>query len=258
MSKIGIKQLVLEYLNSKDEGSDRFRRLFRIASLQGVRKFNMDITGIFRTQLLSISPNHTVPFPKDYLDYSMIGIINADGEAVPLTHNEDLVTVKQQFLASQNKIVDVPIIPGYVELMNAPGFPFFWLNYNWNGNWVNLYGIGGGSACVGEFTIDQDNQCILIGPNFPYGEVLVEYLSNGFDCDCNDYMIHTFATDAFLAWLRWKDAIDLNKKYSDSHVRYLRNEFAREKQLAKIRMNPVRIGEMQRVFRHNVKLAARA
>jgi hypothetical protein len=258
MSKVGIKQLVLEYLNSKDEGSDRFRRLYRIASLQGVKKFNMDIVGQFRTQLLSINPNGTIPFPDDYLDYSMIGVINAAGEGVPLKHNEDLVTVKQAFLAEQNKIVGTPQIPGFIQLLNNPGFPLFWLNYSWNGNYVHLYGLAGGQPNVGEFTIDDDNHCILVGSGFPYSEVLVEYLSNGFDCDCNDYKIHTFATDAFLAWLRWKDAIDLNKKASDSHVRYLRNEFAREKMMAKMRLNPVRISEMQREFRHHIKLAARA
>lgn len=257
MSTVGIKQLILEFMNSKDEGSDRFRRLYRIATLQGVRKFNMDLTGQFRTQLLSIKPNHTVPFPDDYLDYSMIGIINSNGEGVPLRHNQDIMTVKQGFLASQNQLVQVPEIPGFINILNNPGFPLFWMNFWWGGNWVHLYGAEGGQGCIGEFTVDEDNKCFLIGPEFPYSEILVEYLSNGFDCDCNDYKIHTFATDAFLAWLRWKDVIDLNKKASDGHVRYLRNEFAREKMMAKLRLNPVRIQEMERVYRKAVKLVAR-
>jgi hypothetical protein len=257
MSKISVKQLCLEYLNSRDEGSDRFRRLYRIATLQGVRKFNMDITGTFRTQLLSISPNHTVPFPKDYLTYSMIGIINQAGEGVPLKHNEELVPIKQAFLAAQNKIVATPEVPGFINMLNSPGFPLFWLNYSWGGNWVHLYGLSGGQPTIGQFDIDDQNQCILINPEFPYSEVLVEYLSNGFDCDCNDYMIHTFATDAFLAWLRWKDNID-KKGVSDAKIRSLKNDFAAEKSMAKLRMNPVRIQEMQREYRKAIKLVARA
>lgn len=256
MSKIGIKQLILEYLNSKDEGSDRFRRLFRIASLQGVRKFNMDITGKIVTQLLSITANHTVAFPDDYLDYFKIGVINAIGEVVPLKHNEELSTVREAFVAAQKQVVPVPEIPGFIQQLSIPGAPLFWYNYQWGGNWVHLYGLHGGQPNIGEFVIDDATRTFLINPEFPYAEILIEYLSNGYDCDCNDYMIHTYATDAFIAWLRWKDNID-KKGVSGSQVRYLRNEFAREKLMAQIRLNPVRVLEMQRVFREHVKLVAR-
>jgi hypothetical protein len=257
MSKISVNQLVGEYLNSKDEGSDRFRRLLRIAQLQGVRKFNMDICGTFRTQLLSISANYTVPFPSDYLDYSMIGIVNECGEAVPLTHNEEIVPIKQAFLTQQDKIVTTPKIPGFVNSMNSPGSPLFWLNYQWRGGFMHLYGASGGQGTVGEFTIDDNAQCIMIKPGFSYDSVLVEYLSNGFDCDCNQFMIHTFAADAFLAWLRWKDNID-KKGVSQGTIRELKLEFSREKKMAKLRLNPVRISEMERECRKHIKLVAKA
>lgn len=257
MSKISIKQLCLEYLNSKDEGDDRFRRLYRIASLQGVRKFNMDITGTFRTQLLSISPNHTVSFPEDYLDYSYIGVVNSCGEGVPLKHNEDIVPIKQAFLASQNAIVDVPTLPNIVQDFGVPGGPFFWLNYQNGSEYFHLYGVGGGPATVGEFSVDDNARCFLINPGFPYDSILVEYLTNGYDCDCNTYMIHTFAADAFMAWLRWKDNID-KKGVSFGEKEGLRLAFAREKKMARMRLNPVRVMEMEREFRHHVKLAARA
>ena len=257
MSKISVKQIVLEYLNSKDEGDDRFRRLFRIATLQGVRKFNMDVQGQFRTVLLPIGPNHTVPFPPDYLDYSMIGIINECGEGVPLKHNEDIIPIKQAFVASQNAIVGAPTIPGLIGQFGAPGGPLFWLNYQWGGEFVHLYGLGGGPPNFGEFAVDDNARCFLINPGFCWDSVLVEYLTNGFDCDCNQYMIHTFAADAFMAWLRWKDNID-KKGVSIATINYLKNQWNNEKKMAKMRLNPSRIEEMQRVFRYHNKLTARA
>lgn len=257
MSKVSIRQLVGEYLNSRDEGNDRFRRLYRIAQLQGVRKFNMDIVGVFKTALLSIGANHTVPFPPDYLDYSMIGVVNAEGEGVPLKHNEDLVPLKQAFLAEQGKIVQAPSIPGFINQLNFPGYPLFWLNYQWGDNWVHLYGIGGGQGVVGEFTIDDNAQCILVNPGFCFDSILVEYLTNGYDCDCNEYMIHTFASDAFIAWLRWKDNID-KKGVSQGAIREFRNEFVREKRMAKMRMNKAVVSEMQREYRKSIKLVAKA
>ncbi len=258
MSKISIKQLCLEFLNSKDEGSDRFRRLYRIATLEGVREFNSDITGTFRTVLLSITPNHTVPFPADYLDYSMIGVVNKQGEAVPLKHNENLVQIKQAFLAANDAVVPVPKIPGPLELLNQPGYPLFFLNYYWGGNWMHLYGIGGGTGIVGEFTVDDRQKCFLVNPGFQWDSILVEYLTNGYDCDCDEYMVDVFASTAFLAWLRWKDAIDSRKKFSLSEIDYLRKEFGREKLKARVRLNPVRVKEMEDVKRRLVKLVARA
>ena len=257
MSKISVKQLVLEYLNSKDEGDDRFRRLYRIASLQGVRKFNQDITGQFKTVLLSISPNHTVPFPEDYLSYASIGIVNSHGEGVPLKHNEDIVPIKQAFLASQNAVVGVPKLPNTVQQFGIPGGPFFWLNYQNGSEYFHLYGVGGGPATVGEFSVDDNARCFLINPSFPYSTILVEYLTNGYDCECNNYMIHTFAADAFMAWLRWKDNID-KKGVSFGEKEGLRLAFAREKKMARMRLNPVRVMEMEREYRSRIKLTARA
>ncbi len=257
MSKISIRQLVSEYLNSKDEGDDRFRRLYRIATLAGVRKFNSDIQGNFRTELIEISPNGTVPFPEDYLDYSMVGIINSCGEGVPLRHNEDMVSVKRAFLASTDAITGTPTIPSWGEQLNSPGYPLFWLNYQWGGNFCHLYGLAGGQPNYGEFTVDDNARCFLIAPGFQYSSILVEYLTNGYDCGCSQYMIHTFAADAFTAWLRWQDNID-RKGVSQGVIRELKIEFGREKKLAKLRLNPVRIEEMQKVFRYHTKMTARA
>lgn len=258
MSKIGIKQIISEFLNSKDEGSDRFRRLYRIATLKGVRVFNMDITGEFRTQLLYINANHTVPFPDDYLDYSMIGIVNQHGEAVPLKHNEDIAPIKQAFLTQLDAVTPVPKLPTAIEYFNQPGFPFFFLNYCWGGDWMHLYGQAGGRPTIGEFSVDDRARCFLIDPHFKYSSILVEYLTNGYDCDCKEYMIDIFAAEAFEQWLRWQDIVDQRKKASRADVEYERQRFGVEKKKAKMRLNQAKISEMQDVQRHFTKLVARA
>lgn len=257
MSRISVKQLVLEYLGSKNEGSDIFVRLFDIARLQGMRKFQMDVTGTFKTVLLPISANHTVPFPSDYLDYSMVGVVNERGEGIPLKHNEDILPIKQAFLSPPNELTKVPTIPGFTEQLNMPGGPLFWLNYQDGYEFYHLYGFGGGSPSIGEFTVDDNARCFLIDRGFCFDSILVEYLTNGFDCDCNTYMIHTFAADAFMAWLRWKDNID-KKGVGYAEKNALRLDWAREKKMARARLNPVRIMECEKVFRQHVKLVARA
>lgn len=256
MASVSVKQLILEYLSSKDEGADRFIRLYDIARTSGMRKFNMDIQGKFRTVLLPIGANGVVPFPNDYLDYSMIGIINEDGEGVPLKHNEEIVAVKQSYLASAKGVVSTPTIPDFLNQLNTPGYPLFWLNYEWGDNFMHLYGVGGGRPDLGSFSIDDIARCIRISPGFNYSSILVEYLTDGFDEQTNTYMVDVFAADAFTAWLRWKDNID-KKNVSMRDKEYLRMQFVKEKNIAKMRLNPVKIAEMQDVFRRNIKLVAK-
>jgi hypothetical protein len=228
-----------------------------MATLGGVRYFNMDITGKFKTVLLPVTANHTVPFPCDYLNYSMVGIINDSGEAVPLYHNEDLSTVKQAFLTTTQSIVKTPIDGGGELVFGPAAAPFLWLNYFWDGAYINLFGIGGGTGHPGEFNIDENARCFLIGHHFKYSYLLLEYLSNGYDdSDCN-YYIHTYAAEAFIAWLRWNDAID-KKGVGFGEKQALKREFGIEELKAKVRLNPVRISECQNICRRNVKLVARA
>lgn len=256
MSKIPINELIAEYLNLKDESSHQFRRLYRIATRQGIREFNMDIQGEFITVLLPVSANGTVAFPNDYLDWSMLGIINGSGEAIPLNYNENLVTVKQGYIA-KNGIVSAPTIKDGV-FCSPSGFPLYWLNFAMGGyGYDHFYGAGGGTGTVGEFTVDEENDCFLVAPGYPYATVLVEYLPDGGD-KCCKYFIKDFAAEAFICFLRWKDMTDLRKKVGIAEVRYLKKEYYREKALAKLRLNNAKKDQMQKEFRRNVKLAARA
>lgn len=257
MSRISVKQLVAEFLNSKDEGSDRFRRLYRMATLKGVRLFNMDIQGRFKTVLIYVNANHTVPFPDDYLDYATIAITNQHGEIVPLKRNENLAHVVQGYLTQLQQVVPVPKLPAAIEFIDTPGFPFFWLNYCWGGEWMHLYGEAGGRPTVGRFDVDDEARCFLINPEFKYDSILVTYLTNGYDCDCKGFTIHTFAAEAFDQWLRWQDIVDQRKKATRADVEYERLRFGAEKKKAKLRLNQAHVNEMQDILREHVKLTAR-
>lgn len=221
----------------------------------------MDVTGVFKSVLLNVSANHSVAWPCDYLDYSTLGIINGCGEVVPLKHNENLSLLRQQYLSSQQQIVQVPTAPsGLVYGVENPlGFPFYWLNYNWGDTgWVHLYGAGGGAPTVGEFTVDVNNRCFYVPHGFPYSSVMLEYLSNGFSEEGQDYMIDIFAAEALKWWIRWQDAIGLPKKYSMGQAREYKAEYIIQRRDAKARITHTRINEMQQVFRSHVKLAAKA
>ena len=122
---------------------------------------------------------------------------------------------------------------------------------------MHLYGLSGGRPTVGEFTVDDNARCFLINPKFQYDTILVEYLTNGYDCDCKDYMIHTFASEAFEQWLRWQDMVDNRKKFSRADVEYERVRYGVEKKKAKMRLNQANIIAMQDEQRRSVRLVAK-
>lgn len=260
-TRVPLIPIVAELLDSMDRSEHYFRRMYRIA-IAAARKFHYDITGSFRSVLLDVQPNGTVAWPCDYLDYSTLGVINHAGEIVPLKHNEQLSTLKQAYLASQNAVVPVPQIPnvlGYGPL-DVTGIPFYWLNYYGGGEygWIHLYGFGGGSPRIGEFTVDTANKCFYVPHGFPYQQLMLEYLSDGYDLGCKDYMIDVFAVEAIKQYIRWSQMVDLPKKYSMAEREYQRKQWIIQRRDAKVRINKARINEMQSVFREKIKLTAKA
>lgn len=259
-TKQPLKEIIAELIDQNDRSEHYFRRLYRLG-VQGARKFHYDLTGSFRSVLLPVSANHSVAWPCDYLDYSTLGIVNNCGEVVPLVHNEDLSLLRQQYLASQQKVVQVPVVPdGFANSVENPqAYSFFWLNYEWGAEgWMHLYGVGGGAPAVGEFTVDPNNKCFYVPHYFPYGTVMLEYLSDGYAEEGCDYMVDIFAVEAIKWWIRWQDAIGLPKKNGLGMVEYYKREYLIARRDARSRINHARINEMQVIFRNNIKLTARA
>lgn len=260
MNKLPLSQLIAELLDSQDRSSHYFRRLYRIGT-QACRKFNYDIWGQFRSILLNVSPNGTVAWPCDYLDYSTLGIVNSCGEVVPLKHNEQLTLLRQQYLTSQQAVTTVPVVPQGITngVENPQGFPFYWLNYEWGGfGWIHLYGIGGGSITVGEFVVDPMQRCFRVAPNYPYSTVVLEYLSDGFEQDGQDYMVDLYAVEAIKDYIRWEGMRDLTKKYSMGEIEAARRQWLISRRECRVRLNKAHVGEMQVIFRREAKLTAKA
>jgi hypothetical protein len=99
---------------------------------------------------------------------------------------------------------------------------------------------------------------MVFGPYFKWDKVLLEYLGDGFDCDCEDYMIDTRAGEALLAYMRWKSALDMPKKFGQAMIREYKSEYISEKKKAKMRINKINIADFDDMQRFTNKLAPRA
>ena len=88
--------------------------------------------------------------------------------------------------------------------------------------------------------------------------MLLEYLSDGYDELADDYKIDVRAEEAFICYLRWKQATDLIKKFSASQIREYKNEYYRERKLAKMRINKALVSEFTHKKRSLTTLTAKA
>jgi len=240
--KIKLNNIVAQFLDSKDGSSHEFRRLRNMA-VRGMRAFNMDITGRMITIDLEIGANRTAMFPEHCVTWSKIGVANLHGTIYPLRQNKLLTG----YIGNSNALTSL----GY-------RYSHIFSNYGHGGSSYNLFGVSTGGFSAGGFNIDEDNRIIRFDTDFSYSTILFEFLPDGYEDESGDYEIDIKAEEAFMAWLRWNNAKDLPKKFSQSQIRGFSADYHREKRLAKMRLNPAIISEMENTRRSLIKLVARA
>ena len=257
MGRIGLKTIVAELIDSKDSSSHEFRRMYNIG-VRGVREFNTDIVGNFSTKLLNVNANKTADLPEDYVSYSKMGVINEKGEIVTLRSNPQLSNYNIGHPLNPDRFEGVPGI-GAVSYPAIPyNYPYIYYNFFISNQSFNLFGLAGGGQDIGNYKVDEECGIIIFGPNFKYEKVLLEYLGDGMDRDCDDYMIDSRAAEAMLAYIRWKTALDNPKKYGQGIMRDYKQEYKSERLKAKMRINKIVVSEFEDIQRITNKLAPRS
>lgn len=257
MGKIGLKTIVAELIDSKDSSSHEFRRLYNIG-VRGVREFNTDIVGNFTTALLDVNANKTVPLPEDYVSFSKMGVINEKGEIVTLRSNPQLSNYNDGHILKTDRFEGVPTL-GTITYSSIPyNYPYIYYNFFIANQSYNLFGIGGGGQDIGQYKIDEACGTIILGPDFRYDKILLEYLNDGLDRKCDDYMVDSRASEALLAYIRWKSSLDMPKKFGQGMIQEYKREYKTERLKAKMRINKIVVSEFEDIQRITNKLAPRA
>lgn len=256
--KILLRQLVAQFLDSSDDSSHAFRRLYNIG-VRGCRAFNLDLTGNIKTVVLEVNPNNTVNLPIDYINYSKIGVLNKRGEVVTYKRNSQLSTWNDTYTQQNDRQVGAPVLNTLTPYFDQNTYPNVYYNYYLtNGTSYNLLGADSGTPKVGEYKIDEGNGLILLQPHNQYDQLVLEYLSDGYDSQADDYEIDSRAEEAFMCYLRWKNAQDLRKKFSQNDVRIFKLEYFNEARKAAMRLNPFILNELSDAARVGTKLVPKA
>lgn len=256
-----VSKVCAQYLNSADKSSHEFARIFNIAIRGLENEMNLDVGGNFKTVLLDVQPNQTVQLPPDYVNYSKIGIVNQMGEFVTLKRNNQMSNYHAIYYQETNRNAGVPSINSFANAFGWGAYPYnngYWYNFWNNGTGFNLYGLDSGTATIGTYKIDLGANVIILNQQFPFPQILLEYLSDGFDDSEEDYMIDSRCAEALLAWIRWQAAIDMPKKYSPNSVAMYSRMYYNEKRKAKMRVNGFNLAEFNDIIRRKTNLTAKA
>ena len=187
---------------------------------------------------LPVNANLTVTLPADYLNYTKVGILNAQGEIIPLSVNNNLTTAFDMQPSRLSQTQDPTVFTGY----SPQGI--VWWNY-WNGYGLsNLYGLPSGSPFVGNFKIDNKNGVIVLDENFMFDYVMLEYISS--PQQGQDYYVPIQFKEAVVSYLRWKDIISLptSRKGSLGDKRDRRADYYNERRLAIARYDAVNLSDL--------------
>lgn len=251
--KIKLKEIIGQFLNSADQSSHEFLRLWNMGVWGMKTEFNLDITGTLKTTLLDVETNKTVRLPCDYISYSKIGVLNTKGEVVTFKRNDQLARVNK----NASRLDNMPLSPsGYEKYINSPYYDNYFFNFYQNGSSFSLYGRNSGTAQIGSYTVDEDAGIIYLGLDNTYtSQIVLEYLSDGYSDSIDDYSVPVQASQAMLSYLRWKNSED-NKKYGRGEVVSLKSDYHNEKRLAKMRINKFVLNEMQDAIRTAQNLTA--
>lgn len=257
MKNIGLNEIIGQFLNSKDSSTHEFRRIWNMASFGLKTEFNLDITGTLKTVVLDVNANKTVTLPQgDYIGYSKVGMLNHRGEVCTFTVNPQLSTINGIYTnIATSRTANIPTINSF-DLTN-PYYQYYY-NYWWQGDQYNLFGADSGTPEIGQFKIDEAQGVIFLDPRTTHTQIVLEYLSSGFNEEEQDYYLDIRVSQCMLAYLRWQNAIDQIKKFPANLIRDYKRDYFNEKRKAKMRVNKFNVSDFNRAIRVGQKLVAKA
>ncbi len=246
-----LDECITDYLTESEQGNHKYFKLWNLA-YRGMQELGLDFFYSIKSVKLPINPNYTVTLPADYLKYSKVGVLNNQGEIIPLSVNNNLTTAFDMQPTRVSQTDDPTVVTGY----SPQGI--VWWNY-WNGYGLsNLYGLPSGSPFVGEFKIDEKNGVIVLGQYFSFEYVMLEYVAA--PIVGGEYYVPMQFREAMIAYLRWKDIASLSptRRGGLGDKRDRRAEYYNERRLAIARYDPVNLSDLYEWSLQNTRLAVKS
>lgn len=177
-----LDELINNYLSENDYPDSAYERLQSIA-IRSYRQLHLHATGKPQTEEMEVLANKTSQLPCDFLSKIAIGVLNAQGEIVSLTEENNL-----------------GLISDGSRLTN----PTQETNSDTEDNLCNRNLGSGSRSDLGFYRIDYENNLVIYNPDLPYDTIFIEYLPIA-GTDCDNYIVNPFFQEAVLFFISWHD-----------------------------------------------------
>ena len=234
---VSLDDAITSYLDESEQSNTKYFKLWNLA-YRALTELGLDFFFSVKSVKLPVNPNLTVTLPEDYLNYTKVGILDNQGQIIPLSVNNNLTTSFDLQPTRLEQVVDPTIVTAY----SPQGI--VWWNY-WNGYGLsNLYGLPSGSPFVGQFKIDAGNGVVVLDINFTFDYIMLEYVAA--PMPGGEYYVPVQFKEAVIAYLRWRDIISLpsSRRGSLGDKRDRRAEYYNERRLAIARYDAVNLTDL--------------
>lgn len=250
---IKLDECITDYLTESEKGIHAYYKVYKLA-YRAMVELGLDFFYNILSVKLPVLPNKTVQLPPNFLSYNKIGVLNQQGEIIPLYYNDKLTTYYDNF---PNRIGSKTQDNTLATNLNAS--PYYYNNYWIGSGYGTLYGAPSGSPFVGSFKLDLENGLIVLSESFYYEYVMVEYVASPNEGEGQDFWIPIQFKEAVISYIRWKDNISMKvKTHMDVNSNAGRKrDFFNDRRLAIARFKPFNVQIAYQMNMENQRLTVK-
>lgn len=184
--------------------------------------------------------NFTATLPAGYLRWTKIGVLNESGEVAYLRRNTSLTKWRDN---NPNRLAAIfPDIQDQ-DISQFAQSPYFY-NYYFGNTYSPYFGFGNGLVTYGDFDVDEVNNIIVLGTQYCFADLLLEYL--GSPQQNNDYTIQIVCQEAVIAFIKWKFKMGTEQEFYNRLIE------------ARRKLKPITLQEIEQAIRENQKYSLKA
>ena len=247
LSYVTLESIVQDYLTEGELPNHKYFKVWHLA-YRGMEQLGLDAFYKIQTVKLPVNSNYTVVLPSDYVNWTKVGVLNDNGEIIPLYQNDKMTTFADLSSTRLEQTQDNTL--------------WDWDTNNWNNYWngqafINIYGTPSGAPFVGSFKIDNENGVMLLDEKFKYDYVMIEYVAS--PQQGQEYYVPVQFREALIAWLWWKDKRAANTNRGQVGLsRDAKNDFFNERRNAIARWKPTRQLERYQASQEMTRLTVKS
>ena len=222
---------------------------------RAIREMEFDTHKRVKSIKISVGSNNTIALPSDYVDMVKLGVVGSDGMVYVFGENKNI-----NYSMANSGTTAAPVQGTTDSKSSTAGFSggfsdegdldhYVFNNYLLDGNYGQLYGIGGGQR-YGDYRINLDQNRIEIDTSTGYSEVVLEYISDP-ALDDNP-STHVYAEEAVRSYAYYK-LIERKSSVPAGEKARARKEAYNEMRKARARLSDFTKENALRIIRKNFK-----